>query len=140
MPDKLTPKQEQFCREYLIDLNATQACIRAGYSPKTAKQMGTENLSKPAIQAYLAEINDVRFERVKMDADAVLLEASDAFNVLKTQGDYKTAKGYLELIAKHRDVGALREHRVVETRPYEDLTDEELDRQLANEEDLANGG
>jgi len=51
----LTPKQKRFCDEYLIDLNATQAAIRAGYSERTAKQMGTENLSKPAIKAYIEE-------------------------------------------------------------------------------------
>lgn len=50
---KLTAKQQRFCDEYLIDLNATQAAIRAGYSEKTARQIGTENLSKPAIAEYI---------------------------------------------------------------------------------------
>lgn len=50
---KLTAKQQRFCDEYLIDLNATQAAIRAGYSEKTARQIGTENLSKPAISEYI---------------------------------------------------------------------------------------
>lgn len=48
--EKLTDKQERFVQEYLIDLNATQAAIRAGYSEKTARVIGPENLSKPAIQ------------------------------------------------------------------------------------------
>lgn len=52
---KLTAKQQRFCDEYLIDLNATQAAIRAGYSEKTARQIGTENLSKPAIREYIDE-------------------------------------------------------------------------------------
>lgn len=51
--DNMTPKQKRFCDEYLIDLNATQAAIRAGYSEKTAQQIGTENLSKPLIRAYI---------------------------------------------------------------------------------------
>ena len=50
---KLTAKQQRFCDEYLIDLNATQAAIRAGYSEKTARQIGTENLSKPSIKEYI---------------------------------------------------------------------------------------
>ena len=50
---KLTAKQQRFCDEYLIDLNATQAAIRAGYSEKTARQIGTENLSKPSIREYI---------------------------------------------------------------------------------------
>lgn len=49
----LTDKQRLFCEEYLIDLNATQAAIRAGYSEKTARKIGSENLSKPDIRAYI---------------------------------------------------------------------------------------
>lgn len=52
---KLTPKQQLFCDEYLIDLNATQAAIRAGYSEKTAKQIGQENLSKPDLKKYIED-------------------------------------------------------------------------------------
>ncbi len=50
---KMTAKQQRFCDEYLIDLNATQAAIRAGYSENTARQIGTENLSKPSIREYI---------------------------------------------------------------------------------------
>lgn len=50
---KLTAKQQRFCDEYLIDLNATQAAIRAGYSKKTAKQIGQENLTKPDLAEYI---------------------------------------------------------------------------------------
>lgn len=49
----MTAKQQRFCDEYLIDLNATQAAIRAGYSEKTARQIGQENLTKPAIKEYI---------------------------------------------------------------------------------------
>ena len=52
---ELTAKQQRFCDEYLIDLNATQAAIRAGYSKKTANRIGTENLSKPVIREYIAQ-------------------------------------------------------------------------------------
>lgn len=52
----LTDKQKRFCEEYLIDLNATQAAVRAGYSAKTANRIGTENLSKLDIQNYLSEL------------------------------------------------------------------------------------
>lgn len=50
---KFTAKQQRFCDEYLIDLNATQAAIRAGYSAKTARVIGQENLLKPAIKEYI---------------------------------------------------------------------------------------
>ena len=51
----LTEKQKLFCDEYLIDLNATQAAIRAGYSEKTAYRTGADNLKKPQISEYISE-------------------------------------------------------------------------------------
>ena len=51
----VTDKQKRFCDEYLIDLNATQAAIRAGYSKKTAYSIGVENLKKPEIKSYIDE-------------------------------------------------------------------------------------
>ena len=55
MATRMTAKQKRFCNEYLIDLNATQAAIRAGYSKKAARQMGADNMAKPYIKAYIAE-------------------------------------------------------------------------------------
>ena len=55
MGDKLTAKQKRFCDEYLIDLNATQAAIRAGYSKNTAGVIGVENLKKPYLKKYISE-------------------------------------------------------------------------------------
>ena len=54
--EELTTKQRRFCEEYVIDWNATQAAIRAGYSENTAKEIGYENLTKPHIKAYVEEI------------------------------------------------------------------------------------
>ena len=51
----MTPRQRKFCDEYLISGNATDAAIKAGYSPKTAKQTGSENLAKPDLRAYIDE-------------------------------------------------------------------------------------
>jgi phage terminase small subunit len=74
MAGKLNDKQKRFCEEYLIDLNATQAAIRAGYSKKTAKETGYENLTKPHIQGYIQELVNQRSERTQIDADKVLNE------------------------------------------------------------------
>lgn len=71
---KLTDKQDQFCREYLIDLNATQAAIRAGYSEKTAGSIGDENLKKPEIQNFISELKAQRSERTEITAEMVLKE------------------------------------------------------------------
>lgn len=57
----MTPKQKRFCDEYLIDCNATQAAIRAGYSEKTAYSIGNENMNKPEIRAYI----DKRLEEMQ---------------------------------------------------------------------------
>lgn len=69
---ELTAKQQMFCREYLIDLNATQAAIRAGYSEKTAYSIGEENLKKPEIAQYVQSLMDKRAQRVDVTADYVL--------------------------------------------------------------------
>ncbi len=68
----MTPKQTCFVQEYLIDLNATQAAIRAGYSKKTARQVASENLSKPDIQRAIEEAQQVRAGRTGLTQDAVV--------------------------------------------------------------------
>jgi len=68
----LTPKQARFVEEYLVDLNATQAAIRAGYSENTARQIGQENLTKPDIQSAIQSATRNRSERIKIDQDWVL--------------------------------------------------------------------
>jgi phage terminase small subunit len=68
----LTAKQETFVREYLIDLNATAAAERAGYSAKTAYSIGQENLNKPEIAAAIQKAMNERAERTRIDADYVL--------------------------------------------------------------------
>jgi phage terminase small subunit len=70
----LTPKQAQFVREYLIDLNATQAAIRTGYSAKTAYSQGQRLLRDVEIAKALAEAQAARSERTEITADMVLQE------------------------------------------------------------------
>ena len=61
----MTEKQKHFCIEYLIDLNATQAAIRAGYSKKTAKVIGQENLTKPDIKKYIEQqLKQIKNEKI----------------------------------------------------------------------------
>lgn len=71
---KLTKKQQRFVDEYLIDLNATQVAIRAGYSVKTARDMGCENLTKPNIQQAIAKEMAERSKRTGVNQDRVVLE------------------------------------------------------------------
>lgn len=71
---KLTPKQSRFVDEYLVDLNATQAAIRAGYSAKTAKSIGGQNLSKVDIAAEIQVRMKSREDRTEITQDRVLAE------------------------------------------------------------------
>ena len=77
----LTPKQQRFVEEYLIDLNATQAAIRSGYSEKTAKEIGSENLTKPNIAKAIAEAQEKLSNKaqvtVEMVVQGLLNEAKD---------------------------------------------------------------
>lgn len=67
----MTPKQKKFCVEYLIDLNATQAAIRAGYSKKTAYSIGNENLNKPEINRRIQEIREKEYKKRVLTANEV---------------------------------------------------------------------
>lgn len=74
MARKLTEKQKRFVEEYLIDLNATQACIRAGYKVDNARQQATENLSKPYIAEAIERAMAERSKRTGINQDRVIQE------------------------------------------------------------------
>ena len=83
---KLTAKQQRFCDEYLIDLNATQAAIRAGYKEKTAYSMGQRLLKNVEVQNQLQKRKLDRVERTEITQDMVLFElANIAFS---NEADY----------------------------------------------------
>ena len=69
---KLTPKQQRFVDEYLIDLNATQAAIRAGYSPKTAEQQGFQLLKKTSVSEAIEQAQQERQKRTMVTQDDVI--------------------------------------------------------------------
>ena len=116
----LNDKQILFCQEYLKDLNGTQAAIRAGYSIKTAKEISSENLTKPNIQLFIKGLMDKRADEVKVDAAWVLQRFVDISNRCMTaepvmirdgegnlveSGEYKFdssgANKATEMVAKH---------------------------------------
>lgn len=132
----LNDKQEMFCREYLIDLNATQAAIRAGYSERTANEQGSQLLSKLSIRDRISELIQERNERNQVDADYVLRQAVKVHKRCMQEVRPKTLKGEqvydenlnavyefnasgalkaLELIGKHVDVQAFRENVSMKT-------------------------
>ncbi|EMJ9776445.1 terminase small subunit [Morganella morganii] len=95
----LNDKQEMFCREYLVDLNATQAAIRAGYSDKTANRIAAQLLSKLDIGKRIQELKSERGERLEVDADYVLkrlveIDQMDVADILLSNGEIKPIKDW----------------------------------------------
>jgi phage terminase small subunit len=78
---RLNKRQELFCREYIIDMNGTQAAIRAGYKADNAKVVACMMLQKPEIRFHVAKLQEKAFERLDLNAQRVLYElACIAFN------------------------------------------------------------
>jgi phage terminase small subunit len=71
---ELTPRQRRFCEEYIVDLNASAAARRAGYSADTAYSIGHENLKKPEVAAEIERLQADRSDRTEVTADEVVLE------------------------------------------------------------------
>ena len=112
----LNDKQKQFCEEYIIDLNGTQAAIRAGYSAKTANEQAAQLLAKLSIQEYICELKNKRSERVKYSQDELMRDILEVKNrcmqanpVLDKEGnetgiwkfDSNGANKALDMLAKH---------------------------------------
>lgn len=113
---KLNEKQKRFAEEYLVDLNATQAAIRSGYSEKTAAVIGFENLTKPNIQEYIHELQKELQEKTKIKVEWVVNELVDTYercrqkvavldNLGHETGEWKfeasSSIKCLELLGKH---------------------------------------
>ena len=113
----LTPKEEDFVYEYLVDLNATQAAIRANYSKKSARQLASRLLSKVHIQDAIAHLRKKRADRYEITADKVLAEyakigMSNMDDYIDTTGDLPA----LDFVGLTRDELAAVSEITVETR------------------------
>jgi phage terminase small subunit len=102
---KLTEKQQRFVDEYLIDLNATQAAIRAGYSVKTANEQGSQNLAKLSIQQAIAEQMAERSKRTGINQDRVVLELAKIALVKMT--DIVDSQGRIKSDASPDDLACI---------------------------------
>ena len=135
----MTAKQDRFVEEYLVDLNATQAALRAGYSEKTAMVIGSENLKKPEINKAVADALNARRLRTEVTQDRVLEElALVAFADMPDEMVVKVSDKLtaLDKLAKHLGMFTERHHHSggIDT-SVRDLSDEELvarARQLGN--------
>ena len=107
----MTDKQARFCEEYMIDLNATQAAIRAGYSPKTAQEQSARLLSNVMVQNRLAQLQAEQSRRTGVSADRVVRElAKIAFANASGLIDPETAS--VKLDASRDDLAAIQSIKV----------------------------
>lgn len=102
--DALTPKQEQFCNEYVVDLSGTNAALRCGYSPKTAGSQSSRMLRNVNICKRIRQLVEERNKRTKINADTVLIELlklakSDVRKLFKENGALKEIKDLEDDIA-----------------------------------------
>ena len=123
---RLTPKQDEFCRQFVVDLCATQAAIRAGYRERTARSVGSENLTKPDIQARIAELQAERSKRTAIKADDVLrrlIREADAGDMNEPNAARIRA---VELLGKH--LGLFVDRKIIGIRalPLDDLNESEI--------------
>ncbi len=99
----MTRRQKLFVKEYLIDLNATQAAIRAGYSKKTAGRTGYENLKKPEIAKAIQKAMNDRAEKLDISDERILKEIAEmAFAEPTKELNYSIKLKALELLGKHK--------------------------------------
>lgn len=98
---KLSPKQAAFVAEYLIDLNATKAALRAGYSEKTAGKIGSQLLVKTRVREAIEKVQAKRAEKLERTAQDVLHDIQGVTKTARETGDLKTALKGLELEGRH---------------------------------------
>ncbi len=98
---KLTDKQALFVREYLVDLNATQAAIRAGYSKKASKEIGYENLTKPHLWECIELAMELKVARVDVSVDWIEHEYVKLYRSAVAEGDKAVARQCLKDLGEH---------------------------------------
>lgn len=97
----LTAKQQRFVEEYLVDLNATQAAIRAGYSEKNADKIGSELLGKTGVAEAVQEAMAKRSAKTGLTAEKVLADLEELRKMALSDKHYSTAAKCIELQGKH---------------------------------------
>jgi len=113
---KMTDKQQAFCNEYLIDLNATQAAIRAGYSAKTARQVAQVLLSNVNVQSSIHDAKQARVQRTQITSDDVLRDIKRVKDCAMTSKlDKDGADGMVDMSAALKALELLGKHLVMFT-------------------------
>ena len=114
---KLTAKQQRFCDEYLIDLNATQAAIRAGYSERTAKQIGQQNLTKLDLKEYIEKRMAEKEKSLIADQDEVMKYLTAVMRREMKDSVVVTLQSKTEKWVMDDDTGKLKKQTITEENP-----------------------
>lgn len=144
---KMTPKQQRFCDEYLIDLNATQAAIKAGYSEKTAAVMASENLRKPNIQEYISQRMAEKEKELIADQDEVLKYLTSVMRgkskseivVVESIGDYMSEARTMQKAPDEKERLKAAELLGKRYGLYTDRIEQEVDMELSITVDYGDG-
>jgi len=99
---KLTPQQKRFCNEYVKDLNATKAALRANYSKNNARQQGSKLLTKTDIRNEVSKIMKARGKRVQRSQDDILTDIISCKNISIESNNMHATARFLELEGKHQ--------------------------------------
>ena len=134
---QLTDMQEKFCEEYLIDLNMTQAALRAGYSPTRAAAQASNLVDKPQVRERIQQLKSVRSQKTAIDAEWVLRESVESYHYNKERvvdrwgnevmRNASMAAKFLEMAGRHVGVKAFDPKVEVDApAPLQDLSLEQL--------------
>lgn len=98
---ELSPKEERFCQEYVIDYNGTQAAIRSGYKESDAAVRASKLLRKAKVSARVRDLQQEMAQRLALSQDYVVIELVNTYKECKAVEDSKNALRALELMGKH---------------------------------------
>lgn len=132
MTDKLTPKQAAFCREYILDMNGSQAYIRAGYSPNGAKTSASKLLTNPNVHELINKLLAERAARTEITADNILRALWDNHRLALERGELHNSTRALELCGKAQRMFVDRVEQSVTV--YDGMSEAELDAAISQAE------
>jgi len=134
---ELTERQEVFCNEFIKDLNAVQAAIRAGYSTQHAKKNAYTLLRQPRISERISELKGESIKRTKIESDDILRRLVRIAERTEQEGDYNAAIRSLELLGKHQALWTDRNITEIQNAFATGNSDEDIERDIERLQKIA---
>ena len=134
---ELTERQEVFCNEFIKDLNAVQAAIRAGYSTQHAKKNAYTLFRQPRISERISELKGESIKRTKIESDDILRRLVRIAERTEQEGDYNAAIRSLELLGKHQALWTDRNITEIQNAFATGNSDEDIERDIERLQKIA---